>query len=429
MENGLKASVANLRKAAAVLASASDKTRQRALFLIAGELLASRDAIRKANLLDIQNAEKDGISPALLHRLEFTDEKIDSAVKGIRELASLPDPVGRLLEKRELDPGFILEKRAYPIGVIAMIFEARPDALVQMAGLCLRSGNTVVLKGGKEAMETNRLLASIILRATEEAVGCSWLLNIESREDVGALLAMDEYIDLIIPRGSNSFVRYVMDNTRIPVIGHSDGICSVYIDSSADPEMALKIAIDSKCQYPAACNAAETFLVHKDIAPAFLPMLGKAFRERGVAMHATEDAREFIPEAIPALDRDFDTEYLSLECAIRIVSSIKEAIDHIAQHSSHHTDAIVTSSEESKALFFSLVDSADVFANASTRFADGFRFGLGAEVGISTSKIHARGPVGLDGLMTAKWLLSGNGETVAEYSGKDGKSFHHKDLI
>lgn len=428
-EKELRNEVAALRKAAAVLAATDDKTRQKALFLMAGAILSNRSEIHKANEEDIRRAKEEGISPSLLHRLEFTDEKIDTAVKGLRELAMLPDPVGKTLVRRELDPGFVLEKKTFPIGVIAMIFEARPDALVQMAGLCLRSGNTVVLKGGREAMDTNRLLCSIILEATAEAVGCSWLLGIESREDVNALLSMDGLIDLIIPRGSNSFVRFVMDNTRIPVLGHSDGICSVFIDESADIEKAIRISVDSKCQYPAACNAAETFLVHRNIAGRFLPLFADAMRENGVRLHCTDEVLEYIPDGIRAVDSDFDTEYLSLECGVRIVSSVDEAIEHLAEHSSHHTDAIVTESAENRDKYFKLVDSADVFCNASTRFADGFRFGLGAEVGISTSKIHARGPVGLDGLMTTKWLLFGNGETVAEYSGPDAKVFHHKDLI
>ena len=425
----LEERVRELRKGASVLSLTDDSTRRKALESMADALLAARDEIEAANREDIGRAEKDGISPALKQRLKFTDDKIASAVRGLRELASLPDPVGRVREKRELDPGFVLEKVTFPIGVIAMIFEARPDALVQIAGLALRSANAVVLKGGKEAESSNRTLIRIIREATAPAVGADWILGIESHADVNALLSMDKDIDLIIPRGSNSFVRYVMDHTHIPVIGHSDGICSVYVDASADIDMAVRIAVDSKTQYPAACNAAETFLVHRDIAPAFLPKLGEAFRQCGVKIHGDEEARKSIPDAVPATEDDFHTEYLSLECAVKVVQSIDEAIEHIAEHGSHHTDSIVASSDEAKDLFFRSVDSADVFANCSTRFADGFRFGLGAEVGISTSKIHARGPVGLEGLMTTKWLLSGNGEIVADYSGADGKSFHHKELM
>lgn len=420
--------VRELKLGAAKLSITSDATRKKALNAISEALLENREAIKEANGLDLENARKSGISDAILHRLQFTDDKINAAVKGLKELIELPDPVGRIRERRELDPGFILEKRTFPIGVIAMIFEARPDALVQIAGLALRSGNAVVLKGGKEAQNSNRLLTEIIRKASVSIVGAEWILGIESHEDVNTLLTLEKYIDLVIPRGSNSFVRYVMDNTRIPVIGHSDGICSVYVDENADLEKALPIVIDSKTQYPAACNAAETILVHENIASEFLPSLDSEFTKLGVKVHADDKAIGYMPSALPASDADWDTEYLSLECAIKVVSSIDEAISHIAQHSSHHTDAIISNDEKAIERFFQEVDSADVFANCSTRFADGFRFGLGAEVGISTSKIYARGPVGLDGLMTTKWLLRGHGETVGEYSAPNGKCFHHKEL-
>ncbi len=420
--------VRELKLGAAKLSITSNATRKKALEAISEALLENREAIKEANGLDLENARKAGISDAILHRLQFTDDKINAAVKGLKELIELPDPVGRIRERRELDPGFILEKRTFPIGVIAMIFEARPDALVQIAGLALRSGNAVVLKGGKEAQNSNRLLTEIIRKASVSIVGAEWILGIESHEDVNTLLTLEKYIDLVIPRGSNSFVRYVMDNTRIPVIGHSDGICSVYVDENADLEKALPIVIDSKTQYPAACNAAETILVHENIASEFLPSLDSEFTKLGVKVHADDKAIGYMPSALPASDADWDTEYLSLECAIKVVSSIDEAISHIAQHSSHHTDAIISNDEKAIERFFQEVDSADVFANCSTRFADGFRFGLGAEVGISTSKIHARGPVGLDGLMTTKWLLRGHGETVGEYSAPNGKCFHHKEL-
>ena len=422
-------SVKSLEKGAAKLGMASCDARNASLEAIARAIDGNRKLIHEENAKDIARAGEDGVSPALLHRLEFSDEKIDSVIKGLHELVSLPDPVGRVKEKRELDPGFVLEKVTFPIGVIAMIFEARPDALVQIAGLSMKSGNAVVLKGGKEATLTNRVLVSIIREASLPIVGTEWILGIESHEDVNAILSLDKYIDLIIPRGSNSFVRFVMEHTRIPVLGHADGICSVYVDSHADLDKALRICVDSKVQYPAACNAAETFLVNSAVADSFLPRLSAAFAEYGVKVHADARSIGYFPSAVPASEDDFCREFLSLECAVKIVDSIDEAIEHIQEHGSHHTDSIVTESEESRKTFFTSVDSADVFCNCSTRFADGFRFGLGAEVGISTSKIHARGPVGLDGLMTTKWLLSGNGETVAEYSGRNGKSFHHKELM
>ena len=403
--------------------------RNAALESIAQALDSRRGLIHEENRKDIERSRAEGISPSLMHRLEFSDEKIDSAIKGLLELRALPDPTGRIRERRELDPGFILEKMTFPIGVIAMIFEARPDALVQIAGLAMKSGNSVVLKGGKEAMLTNRALVSIIREASLPIVSCEWILGIESHEDVNTILSLDKEIDLIIPRGSNAFVRFVMEHTRIPVLGHADGICSVYVDGDADLDKALPICIDSKVQYPAACNAAETFLIDSSIAPAFLPRLAAAFEEKGVCVHADEGSLPYFKGGIVASAEDYETEFLALECAVKLVGGIDEAIDHIQSHGSHHTDAIVTENEEHKRRFFLSVDSADVFCNCSTRFADGFRFGLGAEVGISTSKIHARGPVGLDGLVTTKWLLSGHGETVAEYSGRNGKAFHHKELM
>ena len=419
-----------VRKAAFVLAVSSDEERQQLLHEIALKLNENKEAIFAENLRDMENAKAAGIPDAILHRLLFSEEKLASATKGLEELALQKDPIGRTMEKRELDPGFILEKRTFPIGVIGMIFEARPDALVQIAGLALRSGNGIILKGGKEARLTNRILVELIQKATEDSsFGKNWILGIESHEDVDCLLKAEGYVDLLIPRGSNAFVRHVMDNTRIPVMGHADGICTTFVDESADQDKAIDICVDAKIQYPAACNATETFLVHSAIAKEFLPKLNDALASNNVRIHADGPALPYMKDAVPATEEDFHTEYLALECAIRTVDSVREAIDHIQNHGSHHTDAILTQNEKNARLFISYVDSADVFVNCSTRFADGFRFGLGAEVGISTSKLHARGPVGLEGLMTTKWILTGDGQTVAEYSGKNGKPFHHKELI
>ena len=419
-----------VRKSATVLASSTNKERQDALKAIADALVARKAEINEQNSIDLEEAKKAGIPDSILHRLLFSDEKLKSVTQGLCELASLKDPIGLAREKRELDPGFILEKRTFPIGVIGMIFEARPDALVQIAGLALRSGNGVILKGGKEARLTNRKLIEVIKDATKDfSFGSSWIMGIESHEDVDVLLKAEGYVDLLIPRGSNAFVRHVMDNTRIPVIGHADGICATYVDKSADLDMAIPVCVDAKINYPAACNATETFLIHKDIAKEFLPRLNKALTEKGVKIHADSQAIAFMEGAVPATESDFHTEFLGLECAVKVVSSIQEATDHIQSHGSHHTDAILTKDKMASDFFIANVDSADVFVNCSTRFADGFRFGLGAEVGISTSKLHARGPVGLEGLMTTRWILTGNGETVAEYSGKNGKPFHHRELI
>lgn len=426
----LTESFALVRKSASVLAVSSDKERQFYLKEIARALNANKAEIFNENRKDISEAKKSGIPDAILHRLLFSEDKLASVTKGLTELADIKDPIGKTREKRELDPGFILEKRTFPIGVIGMIFEARPDALVQIAGLALRSGNGIILKGGKEAKNTNRTLVKLIQDATESSTfRSSWILGIESHEDVDCLLKAEGYVDLLIPRGSNAFVRHVMDSTRIPVMGHADGICATFVDESADQDKAVNICVDAKIQYPAACNATETFLVHSKIARQFLPKLNDALTKNNVRIHADERSIRFMKDAIAATEADFHTEYLGLECAVKTVDSVQEAVEHIQSHGSHHTDAIITQNADNAKFFTAYVDSADVFVNCSTRFADGFRFGLGAEVGISTSKLHARGPVGLDGLMTTKWILTGDGQTVAEYSGKDGKQFHHRELI
>ena len=419
-----------VRRASSLLAVSSLSERRAALASISRLLDEEKALIKEENDKDLENAEKEGISSSILHRLVFSDEKRGSVKKGYQDLCSLNDPIGKIREKRELDPEFVLEKKTFPIGVIGMIFEARPDALLQIAGLSLLSGNGLILKGGKEASNTNKILVDIIKRATSSfSFGSSWILGIESREDVQVLLKAEKYVDLLIPRGSNKFVRYCMDNTRIPVMGHSDGICHTFVDKSAVFDKAVKVCVDAKVQYSAACNATETFLVHREILPSFLPLLEKAFVENNVKIHADAQSMKYLETAIPMVSGDEKNEYLDKECNIIAVEDVKEAVEHINAYGSHHTDAILTESKENASYFVSFVDSADVFINCSTRFADGYRFGLGAEVGISTSKLHARGPVGLDGLMTTKWILKGQGETVGEYSGADGKEFHHRELI
>ena len=419
-----------VRRASSLLAVSSLSERRAALASISRLLDEEKALIKEENDKDLENAEKEGISSSILHRLVFSDEKLRSVKKGYQDLCGLNDPIGKIREKRELDPEFVLEKKTFPIGVIGMIFEARPDALLQIAGLSLLSGNGLILKGGKEASNTNKILVDIIKRATSSfSFGSSWILGIESREDVQVLLKAEKYVDLLIPRGSNKFVRYCMDNTRIPVMGHSDGICHTFVDKSAVFDKAVKVCVDAKVQYSAACNATETFLVHREILPSFLPLLEKAFVENNVKIHADAQSMKYLETAIPMVSGDEKNEYLDKECNIIAVEDVKEAVEHINAYGSHHTDAILTESKENASYFVAFVDSADVFVNCSTRFADGYRFGLGAEVGISTSKLHARGPVGLDGLMTTKWILKGQGETVGEYSGADGKEFHHRELI
>ncbi len=417
-----------LRKAALNLSLMGDDERSSMLMRMADGLDAARERIFEANRADIAASEKKGLSDALMHRLVLNESKLSGALDSVRAVAKLPCPVGRVVEKRLLDEGLVLEKRTYPIGVIGMVFEARPDALIQIVSLAIKSANGIVLKGGSEASRTNETLVDIIRQALG---GAPFMMLLSSHRDVDTMLSMEGDVDLIIPRGSNSFVRYCMEHTHIPVMGHADGICSVYVDESADIETAVKVATDSKVQYPAACNAVETVLVHEKAASAFLPRFKKALDEFDVVIHADERTLEYIPlgsNVVKATEEDFHTEYLSLQLAIKVVSSLDEALRHIAAHSSHHTDAIITQDEHSKAVFFNSVDSADVFANCSTRFGVGFRFGLGAGVGISTSKLQARGPVGLEGLTTTKWLRDGNGQRVSDYSGPDARHFIHEDL-
>lgn len=416
------------KEASIRLAAVSSAVKNKALEDIARALDANNAAIESANRADMDKAAKKNLAATLLKRLKFDENKITEAVEGLSSLVGLDDPVGITLSAMEIDAGLELFKVSCPIGVIGIIFESRPDALVQISSLCLKSGNAVLLKGGSEAAHTNRILADIINRASLAAgIPSGWLSLLEARSDVSEMLMMDDDIDLIIPRGSNAFVRHIMENTNIPVLGHADGICHVYVDSQADMDMAVRIIVDSKTQYVAVCNAAETVLVHKDIAAAVLPKLKAALEEKDVEIRGCEQTVELI-NVKPARDEDWQTEYLDLIISIKVVRSLDEAIDHINRHGSRHTDVIVTADRASGIRFMDCVDSANVFLNCSSRFSDGFRFGLGAEVGISTSKIHSRGPVGLEGLVIYKWRLIGNGHVVADYSGKDAKSFSHRRL-
>ena len=409
------------------LAAADSKLKNEALAHIARSLIDRKDEILKANAMDLKRSEEENLAAPLLKRLKFDDAKIADVVDGINSLIGLKDPVGKTLLSTELDEGLELYKVTCPIGVIGVIFESRPDALVQISTLCLKSGNGVLLKGGSEARETNRILADIISKATEEAgIPANWIKLLETRADVDEMLKLDQYIDLVIPRGSNEFVRYIMDNSRIPVMGHADGICHCYVDEDADVDMAVRIAVDSKTQYVAVCNATETLLVHKNIAPKVLPELKSILDEKGVELLGCEKTQKIISVA-PATEQDWKTEYLDYKLSIKIVEDLDEAIDHINTYGSRHTDSIITKSQDKASRFMSLVDSGNVFWNCSTRFSDGFRYGFGAEVGISTSKIHARGPVGLDGLLIYKYKLIGNGHIVDDYA-KRKKTFKHNNL-
>jgi len=420
---------AEAKRASIQLAAVKTAVKNNALTIIADTLRQRSDHITAVNEVDMENAKKSQLAEPLLKRLNFDDGKIEDVCAGIENLINLDDPVGKTITATKLDEGLELYKVSCPIGVIGVVFESRPDALVQISTLCLKSGNAVLLKGGSEAEKTNSMLAKIITEAGEKAnLPEGWLQLLHTRQDVAEMLRMDEYIDLIIPRGSNEFVRYIMNNTNIPVLGHADGICHVYIDGDADLEMAVNIAVDSKCQYVAVCNAAETMLVDEKIADVFLPMVKKAMDEKGVELRGCEKSASII-DVKPASEQDWSTEYLDYILSIKVVGGLDEAIEHINQYGSGHTDTIVTADKEKAAKFMELIDSANVFWNCSTRFSDGFRYGLGAEVGISTNKIHARGPVGLEGLVIYKWKLFGTGQIVADYTGPDAKKFTHKKIV
>lgn len=417
---------ASRAKAASIkLAAVSSDIKNRALEAIAKAIAGKEAEIISANERDIERSSKENLPLPLLKRLKFDAGKIKDVIEGIESLMRITDPVGEIIEATELSEGLELHKVSCPIGVIGVIFESRPDALVQISTLCLKSGNSVMLKGGSEAAETNRVLAHIIAGAAESVgVPGGWLQLLETRSDVNEMLGMDEFIDLIIPRGSNEFVKYIMDNSNIPVLGHADGICHCYIDNEADVDMAVNVTMDSKTQYIAACNTLETLLVHRDIAEKVLPVLKEKMDVAGIDLVGCEKTVKVIDIA-PAEEEDWKTEYLDYKLSIKMVNDIDEAIDHINKYGSGHTDTIVTSHIGHAEKFMDLVDSGCVFRNCSTRFSDGYRFGLGAEVGISTNKIHARGPVGLPGLLIYKYRLSGDGHTVSEFS--DGtRKYTHK---
>jgi len=403
------------------------ENRNNALKAIVGALQEHKEEILCANKADMEAAKENGIATSILNRLKFDEKKLKDVMVGIEDLIRLPDPLFKIQLARELDEGLKLYRETCPIGVIGIIFEARPDALVQISTLCIKSGNCVILKGGSEAMKTNKALFQVIYQAILGAgipEGC--MLQLEARDEIKELLSCHESVDLLIPRGSNSFVQYIMNNTKIPVMGHADGICHIYVDKEADLKKAIPIIVDSKTQYVSACNTVETLLVHKDIMKIFLPMLKEALDEKQVEIRATEDICSII-NCKPADEEDFHTEYLDYILSVKTVESVEEAIAHINYYGSHHTDSIITENAASAELFMSMVDSAGVYQNCSTRFADGYRYGFGAEVGISTGKLHARGPVGLEGLVSYKYKLFGSGQIVADYS-NGLKKFNFKEL-
>lgn len=411
-----------------LLMASSNDMRNTCLKNIIENLKKDKEHILAENKRDIENARLENISSSILSRLLFDEHKMDTVIAGINDLIKMPDPIGKITLKRELDEGLVLTRTTTPIGVIGVIFEARPDALVQIASLCIKSGNAAILKGGSEALLTNRALFESIKRAVKDSnLPEHALVQLEARSDVSELLSCYEYVDLLIPRGSNSFVKYIMDNTNIPVMGHADGICHTYVDEDFDLDKAIRILVDAKTQYPSACNTTETVLVHKNAVDKLFPKLNKAFNDAQIKVFAHKNIIDKFDNATLATDNSFHTEYLEKTVNVKTVDDIDEAINHINTYGSHHTDAILTNIDSNADYFMNRVDSANVYKNCSTRFADGFRYGFGAEVGISTGKLHARGPVGLEGLCTYKYKLYGNGDIVADYA--DGKKeFHFKDL-
>ena len=424
----LEKELLQMKSASPSMAASTLSMRNQTLLALADSLRSHAEEIFAANREDLAAAQRDKLSPALLSRLKFDEQKLQTSISSLKSLSALPDPTGRVLLKRELDRGLVLTKVTVPIGVIGIIFEARPDAMIQVASLCIKSGNCAVLKGGKESLHTNRLLFSLIYDC---ALKCdlppACLLHATEHAQITELLSFDHLVDLLIPRGSNAFVRYIMDHTNIPVMGHAGGVCHIYVDRDADTESALPIILDAKTQYPAACNAVETLLIHRDLASTFLPAVTQLLKTNGVQIRGTREVMELLAGSDIMEGADFTTEYNDRILSIKLVSGVEEAVLHINTYGSHHTDAILTENDQTAEYFLQRVDSAGVYRNCSTRFADGYRYGFGAEVGIATGKLHARGPVGLDGLVTYKYRLIGEGQTVTEYASGE-KQFHHRDL-
>ena len=415
------------KEASIKLAILPTKAKNKALIAIANAIKTNQKQILAANKKDVEDAEKSNLSHVLVKRLKLDKHKLREIVEEVKNVAKLEDPVGRVLSQVELDKGLMLYQATCPIGVIGAIFESRPDAAVQISALCLKSGNAVILKGGSEARNSNKALVDIISKTAERnQIPKGSVQLLETREEVAEMLKLDNYISLVIPRGSNKFVKYVQEHTKIPVLGHSEGICHVFVDKDADIKKAIDICFDAKCQYPAVCNAMETMLVHKGIAKKFLPAMIEKFKRAKVEVKGDEKTRKIVKNINKATEKDWDTEYNDLVLSVKVVNDLNEAIEHINKHSSKHTDTIVTENKKNANTFMSLVDSASVMWNASTRFADGFRYGKGAEVGISTAKIHSRGPVGLEGLVIYKYKLVGKGHVVKDYVGKNAKKFTHR---
>jgi glutamate-5-semialdehyde dehydrogenase len=435
-EGSVAAVARRAREAARALARLSADARNEVLLATAAAIESNKDKILAANTLDVRDAEAavatGKMSAAMLKRLRTSEQGVAQMATQVREVAALPDPLGRRLSATELDEGLILYKESCPLGVVGIIFEARPEVVPQVGSLALKSGNALIMKGGSEAARSNEALVSIWRETFRRFPGVpeDAINLLQTRADVLELLSLHNDVDLIIPRGSKSLVEFVANNSRIPVLGHGEGICHVYVDRAANMQKALAVTYDAKVQYPAVCNAAETLLVDETIASKFLPVIVDKLQQAGVEIRGCAKTIALLPNAgiVPATEEDWSTEYSDLIISVKIVSGLDAAIDHINRYGSRHTETIVTEDSAAAARFMTEVDAAGVFQNASTRFADGYRYGFGAELGISNSKLHARGPMGLEGLTTYKFKLFGNGHTVAEYANGE-KKFTHRPLL
>ncbi len=400
------------RAAARLIAAADSATKNAALLAIADAINSRRTELLAANAIDLESGRSNGLDAALLDRLELNDARVDAMIEGLHQVAELPDPVGVITDRQVRPSGIEIAKMRVPLGVVGIIYESRPNVTVDAASLCLKSGNATILRGGSEAIHSNRAIADCIKQGLAVAglpEATVQVIETTDRAAVGELITMTDSVDVIVPRGGKSLIERISREARVPVIKHLDGICHVYIDDKADLEMAFNIALNAKTHRYGVCNAMETLLVAEGVAEQILPRLAEAYRAKGVELRGCEKTRAII-DCLPATEEDWQTEYLAPVLSIKVVKDVDEAMDHIARYSSHHTEAIITADEARSRRFLAEVDSSSVMVNASTRFADGFEYGLGAEIGISTDKIHARGPVGLEGLTSQKWVVYGHGE-------------------
>jgi glutamate-5-semialdehyde dehydrogenase len=403
----------NAKRSSRILAKTSTLEKNKALMAMADGLISAKDELKKENEKDIAYAKEKGLSPALIDRLTLNDKRIDAMASGIKEIVVLPDPVGEVTHIRQRPSGIRVGKLRVPLGVVGIIYESRPNVTADAVGLCIKSGNAIILRGGSEAINSNIAISNILIKSAIDAglpEGCVQLIEITDRQAIMDLVKLDEYIDLIVARGGLELIKVISENSTIPVAKHSAGVCHTYVDVGADLQMAEDISFNAKVQRPGVCNSMETLLVHQDVAHGFLPRMIERLKEAGVEIRGCAKTKKIVPNIIDATEEDWYTEYLDLILSVKIVENIDDAIDHIMTYSSHHSDAIITKDYDRSMKFLNEVDSAAVYVNASTRFTDGNEFGLGAELGISTQKLHSRGPMGLEDLTSQKFIIFGSGQ-------------------